>query len=158
MIFVNGASKDGPYIFGYGQGWHWSKNKGSHSVGRDFFWVHWEISHAKPNSVKLHVECPNAATDPELNAIKLEMVQAFLSAEFKNIIEEHDFTYITGRKSKQEGIKQNKSTQPFRVVLTAEQNQDDYEANIRMINAVTNELVQAVINRFTAQLNRHFSA
>jgi hypothetical protein len=156
VIFYSGASTDGPYDFGYEEGWHWSKNRGSYDRGRDFFWVHWEISDGSPHSVKLHVECPNAATDPELNAIKQEMVQAFLSPTFKNILEQQGYTYIIGRRIKPEHIERFKSTQAFRVMLTDEQSQNDNKANIEMVNAVTNDAVRKVIKRFSTQLNSQF--
>ncbi len=94
MNFQSGSSKSGPYEFGYEQGWHWSLNEGSYDRGRDFFWVHLEISDDKPNSVKLHVESPNSIADHNLNLIKQQMVQEFLSATFKKLIEANGFTFV----------------------------------------------------------------
>lgn len=119
--------------------------------------MHWEISDGKPSSVKLHVESPDSMTDPELNAIKEEMVQAFLSPNFKNIAEQHNYNYILGRQIKKERIKENKSTQPFRILLTEHQWQRTHQANIERINNVMREAVSEVINRFSTQLNRHFA-
>jgi len=156
MIFQSGSSKDGPYEFGYEQGWHWSKNGGSYDNSRDFFWIHWEINEAKPNRVKLHIECPNAMVEPELNEIKQEMAQAFLSPQFKNLIEQSGYTYIPGRQIRPEHIRRNKGTQPFRIELTEHQCQSSRQANIEMVNAVMGQAIGEIVKRFTSQLNRHF--
>lgn len=158
MKFETGSSKDGPYEFGYEQGWHWSKNGGKHANNRDFFWVHWEINDKNPESVKLHVECPKAAIEPELNGIKQQIIEALLSTRFKKLIEEHGYTYIVGRQVSPEYIRANKSTQAFRILLTEEQRQGTHQANIKMINAIINQAISEVIEPFAAQLNRHFSS
>ena len=158
MKFETGSSIDGPYKFGYEQGWHWSKDGGNYNNNRDFFWVHWEINDKNPESVKLHIECPKAEIEPELNSIKQEIVEAFLSARFKNLIEQHGYKYIIGRQIKPEHIKRNKGTQAFRISLTQQQRQSTHHENIEIINAITGEFVREVVGRFTAQLNRHFSS
>lgn len=158
MKFQSGSSTDGPYEFGYEQGWHWSKNGGKYDNNRDFFWIHWEINDRNPESVKLHVECPKATLEPELNSIKQEIVESFLSAHFKNLIEQHGYTYMVGRRIKPEHVKRNKSTQPFRVLLTEKQIQSTHQANIEMINAITSKAISDVIEPFAERLNRHFSS
>ncbi len=158
MQFTDGASIDGPYTFGHEQGWHWSKNQGNHARGRDFFWVHWEISDGKPNHVKLHIESPKSEIDPELNAIKEQLVVAFLSPKISRLATQNGFAYKIGSRLKSEHIEKYRSTQAFQLILTPEQCKRDSRANIEMINEVLGQSVQEVIDRFTPQLNRQFEA
>lgn len=158
MIFESDSSKNGPYEFGYEHGWHWSKNKGSYNRGRGFFWVHWEISDDKPVSVKLHVESPNVVTDQKLNLIKQQMVQEFLSSHFKKMVEENSFSFVPGRQVRVEDVRKNKSTQPFRVVLTPEQAKKTHRENIEMVNAAMSQSLNEVIERFASQLNAYFNS
>ncbi len=158
MNFHSNSSKSGPYEFGYEQGWHWSRNKGSYDQGRDFFWVHLEISDDKPNSVKLHVESPNVTEDEKLNLLKQQMVQEFLSPHFKKAVEENGFSFIPGRQVNLELIKKNKCTQPFRVVLTEEQSRETHQENIEIVNAAMSQSINKVIQCFAPQLNAHFNS
>lgn len=158
MNFCSNFSKSGPYEFGYEQGWHWSKNKGSYDQGRDFFWVHWEISDDKPDSVKLHVESPNVTEDEQLNLLKQQMVQEFLSSHFKKAVEENGFSFVPGRQVSLELVKRNKSTQPFRVVLTPEQAQKTHRENIEMVNAAMSQSINEVVERFASQLDARFNS
>src|SRR5262245_17378079 len=108
MNFESDSSKDGKLEFGYEDGWHWSSNGGNYKNGRDFFWIHWEINDLRPSNVKLHVECPPADAEPEMNAIKHEIVEAFLSPNFKKILEQNGYSYAENRKVKSADIRQNK--------------------------------------------------
>lgn len=158
MNFKSDASIDGKLVYGYEDGWHQSKNKGGYNQSRDFFWVHWEIGDRAPNCVKLHVECPNVTTDPDLNAIKHEIVQEFLSTQIKNIVEQSGFIYKMGNRVKPEPMKKFKCTSPFHVILTKEQSQNNHQANIQLVNRVLGEAVSEVVQRFEPQLNHHFPA
>ncbi len=155
MIFTSDASIDGELVYGHG-GWHWSKNKGRYQNGRDFFWIHWEISERAPDTVKLHVESPNADTDSALNAIKREVVQEFLSARFKNAIERQGYAYKPGNRIKPEHMERYKCTAPFHVVLSAEQQQTTDEQNIELVNAIVADELSAVIYQLRPQLAKHF--
>lgn len=156
MNFKSDESIDGKLVYGYEVGWHWLKNKGGYNQGRDFFWVHWEIGGGKPNNVKLHVECPKAQTDADLNAIKKEMVNRFLSAHFKSLVEQYGFVYKRGSRVKTEHMEKYKCTSPFHVLLTNEQSQNSHQDNIEMVNAVMGDAVREVVQSFRNQLNSHF--
>jgi len=156
MIFKSDASIDGKLVYGYEQGWHWSRNRGGYNQSRDFFWIHWEIGDRSPYSVKLHVECPKATLDPELNAIKQEVVEEFLAARFKNIVEQSGYGYKVGNRIKPEHMEKFKCTSPFHVVLTKEQSQGTHQANIEMVNGALGGAVREVVERFEPRLKRYF--
>lgn len=148
MNFTSDSSKDGAYIFGYEDGWHWSQNGGHYNNGRDFFWVHWEIGEDRPASVKLHVECPRVDVHPALNDIKQKMVRDFLSPTFKGLVESHGYAYKTGSRNKPEHVEKFKCTSPFHVLLREEQRQNDHRATIEMVNREFGETVSEVIDRY----------
>jgi hypothetical protein len=156
MKFNSESLIGGGVVHGYEEDLHWSKDKGGYHQHRDFFWVHWEIGDRAPLSVKLHVECPKVGVDPELNAIKQQMVEDFLSSRLQAVVEERGYIYKKGSRIKPEDREKFKCTAPFYVILTKEQSRNEHKANIEMVNAALGDEVRQVVQRFKPQLNHHF--
>ncbi len=156
MTFKEDGSRDGALVYGYEKGWHWTRNKGGYHQKRDFFWIHWEISATEPTIIKLHVECPKAEVDPELNAIKQEVVKSFLAPQFKKKVEESGYIYKPSTRNKSEHVERYCSTAPFHVIVTKEQEKGSPQANIEMVNEALGDDVRSVVETFRGQLNRHF--
>lgn len=154
--FKSDSSTDGPLVYGYEDGWHWSKNKGSYQKGKDFFWIHLEISDTAPTTVKLHVESPNVTTDPKLNSIKQEVVTQFLLPKFEKIITERGLMYKDPKRHQSSKVEKNKTTSPFHVVLTKEQDQGSHESNIEFVNNILGAEIREVVEKFKDQLDVHF--
>ena len=152
MIFREDGSRDGALVYGFEKGWHWSRDKGHYHKNRDFFWVHWEISKAKPNSVKFHIECPRIEAGAKLNAIKQDIVEDFLAVRFRDLAEQAGYKYKMGNRIKKEHKEKFKSTSAFHVLLTESQSKEDDRANIEMINALLRDEIQPIIERYQERL------
>jgi hypothetical protein len=147
MIFKSDASIDGKLVHGYEDGWHYATGKGHYHTGQDFLWVHWEISDRAPATVKLHVEAPKFAVDPDLNEIKGQLVAAFLDPRIRSAIEQKGLVYKPGSRCKPEHIKKFKCTAPFHIILTKEQIRATHPENIAVVHEVLGGFVEESIRQ-----------
>lgn len=163
MTFHTEKLHSGWLTYGQPTEWEWTRNGGSYSRKRDFFRVHWEVHHPEENpelaeSVRLHVESPDHATDPELNAIKQQIVGALLESRLKSVAEANSLGYKTGKYISLENIRRNRCTEALRVIVSEEHRHNTPQQNIERIHARLGAEVELVLHPFFSTLNRQFES
>jgi len=74
----------------------------------------------------------------------------------ERLIEQHGFTHKYGRNINSEAIRNNKSTEPFRVILTEQQDQHSHTKNIEHVHQLLGDAVNEIVKKFHSQLYREF--
>ena len=156
MNYYSGSAKNGPFEQAYEDNWKWSKKKGSYEKGSDFFDIHWEVHDCDPFSIRLHVESPNATIDPTLNQIKEELISALSLAGFQHIASSHAYGFKEGRYILLGKIQSNKSTEPFRILITDSLPQPNHRQNLDAVHAVAGTAVDEVVKQFAPRLDSYF--
>lgn len=152
------TSRSGDLEHGYPEDWAWAKNKGGYKAERDFFAVHWEVhipEHA--NAIRLHVEAPRFTDDAFLNDLKREIVAALLASNVEQVVLETGYEYKIGVRTSDPQVRQNKCTEVFRVVMNDGQRKATHREDIEAVHTAVGPAVNAVLQRYSDKLNRHFT-
>ena len=144
--FREGRGRTGKWEHGYPESWHWSRAGGDYFNERDFFSVHWEVYNPESTyGVRLHVESPRYSVDPLLNDLKQEVVAVLLAPAICAAVQQEGYIYRAGAKTSPNQMQRNKSTEAFRVVLTAEQRQPSHRRDIEIVHIALGSIVDEVL-------------
>ena len=133
-----------------------------YTTGKGFFYVNWQINATKQNydsdmrTIQLHVEAPNYDTDPTLNQLKLQVVNALLESNARTVVEEIGFAFKRGRYVGEESVQNNRATTAFKVILPADQFESDAEDNITSVHNSIGPVVSSVVQQFSLRLDQCF--
>jgi len=152
LVFEHERMPSGRLIKGYLPDWHWSRAGGNYRVGRDFFWLEYEV-HEPLLEVLVQVEAPNRETDPTLNQLKIgliEQVAGIASEKYPSIRCE------LGTRASASNAARSKSTTVLKVTLVGDSMGSDWacaaEATIRVVHAVLGEFLSSAWERGTRLL------
>jgi len=137
-------------------GWNWTKNGGAYHQKHDFFTVHWEVKVDDRNSVRLHVESPIQSIDPFLNDVKQEVISAILASSIADEVRHKGFVYMPGSRISASSVQNNRSTEPFRVILTQSQRKPSIQDDITTVHDAIGPYVDEIVQKFAERLNQHF--
>mgnify|MGYP003983674945 CR=1 FL=1 len=110
--------------------------------GRDFFGIHWEIQHKSPNKVRLHIESPIFEKDPILNDIKKQIIKRILDSEIGTYSKSKQLEFKWGERVSEKHIKNNKSTEAFKILLSKDRLNCSNEENIHFIDNIMGLMIQ----------------
>jgi hypothetical protein len=116
--------------------------------------VHWRVDlPAFASIIRLHVESPRHVDSPALNELKQEVVAALLAPAIRKAVQKRSYAYQAGAKTSPEGMRRDKTTEAFGVVLTAKQRFLTHEQDIQALHAAVGSIVDEVLGRFGDRLN-----
>lgn len=160
MKFRQGKSLGNDWESGAPANWDWSKNGGDEFKNRDFFSVHWEVNYPKNsssdavNEIRLHVSSPRYADDASLNEVKQRIIEALTSPTVIHSIEQRGYQCKIGSRTTPKLVRQNRGTEPLRVILSQEQMRSTHNENMRLVHQAVGDIINSVIGRFTPELDR----
>ena len=137
------------------------RDGGSYDKKRDFFTVHWEIKHEKPDNVRLHVETPIKTIDPDLNDLKKRVIFRILNSEICNLINSTGyFIYERGTrvrtKNTETNIENDQSTEVFRVILPPSQSTKNWEEKLTFVDNYFGLFIQNILWEFCNEIKKQF--
>lgn len=156
MKFHHGKLVGGTFTKGVVPHWDWSRNGGCYNSGRDFFSVHWEVRERDPAGIRLHVEAPTESTDGALNSIKRQVLVALLASDIESIAQQKCYAYKRGTKISLESIRDNKSTEAFRLVVDSGQRKATSEQDIATVHDFLGSHVDQVLTQFRDKVSQQF--
>jgi hypothetical protein len=160
MKFRAGKSLGNDWECGAPSNWDWSKNGGDEFLNRDFFSVHWEVNYPKNSpstavhEIRLHISSPRHADDANLNEVKQDVIEALSTSEILQAIQQRGYKCQAGSRTSINSVKRNRSTEPFRIILSQEQIKQTHQENLRFVHEEVGDIINEVIEGFAPKLNR----
>jgi len=157
MKFQTKELQGGLFVRGLEDSWYWSKDGGTYDKNVNFFSIHWEIQFRFLNIVRCHVESPRYKDDPALNDIKSRLVSSIIGCtDIEKTVISRDHEYDVGRRISEKEMQRNKSTEPFKIILKANQVDPDPQKDIENIHELLFAIMDRIIDKYRNGLDSFF--
>jgi hypothetical protein len=109
----------------------------------------------------LHVESPSFTIDPNLNKLKQDVIAAIRAqtSDINKAVLQSNYDYDESRgRLSPSAVRNNKSTEVFRVILSQTQTEMTHQENIQLVHECIGAHISQVLRRFSARLKAEFGS